>query len=121
MQTLTIAEAVRNNRKGFYLYNRIILPFKGQVLKLIIHDDIHIDFAYDEDIEVSQDPQNTSIYLRGIRLDKFIDSYKTIKLVCAEWDADLTDASNHIKLICKIQDQHCVMISKPDENTLFIE
>ncbi|GEM_PF-1472748 len=120
----TIRQALKEGKNGYHIGGRLILPFRCQLLKLVIKDEIHTEFVGNEHVKISQDPQNTSIYFRETgRLVSFLGEYHPIKMIAAEWDADLTDPSTHIKLIVELEDFHIARI-KPldnDSDVLFIE
>ena len=118
----TIKYALKNNRKGFHIGNRIILPFKCHLIKLIADSDIVTEFSGSDDIQISQSPKNTSVYFteRGA-IRSMIDNYKVVKLIACEEDSDLTLVDNHIKLVCEIDSNHVVLIYEPNEDMLFIE
>ena len=118
----TIKYALKNNRKGFHIGNRIILPFKCHLIKLIADSHIVTEFSGSDDIKITQSPKNTSVYFteRGA-IRSMIDKYKVVKLIACEEDSDLTTADNHIKLVCEIDSNHVVLIYEPNEDMLFIE
>ncbi len=118
----TIKEALAEDKKGFHIGQRLILPFRCQLIKLIFDNEIHTEMVGNPDIKLHQDPRNTSIYVtsRG-RLSNFIGRYKYIKLIVCEWDDDLCDVTTHQKLICELHDNHEVDIAVPSEDTLFVE
>ena len=41
----TIDEVLKSKNNGLYYGNRIILPFKGTLLKVVMEDDIITDFS----------------------------------------------------------------------------
>ena len=119
---LTIRQALDQNKDGFHIGHRLILPFRCQLIKLIVDGEIITEMVGGDDIKLQQDPKNTSIYIRSIsKLDNYLGSYKVIKVIACEWEADLTDLSNHVKLVCEIKDQHSVCIHEPSDDMLFIE
>ena len=118
----SIKSALKVKKKGFHIGHRLVLPFRCQVLKLIVEAEIFTELVGSKHIKLQQGPQNTSIYFRDIgKLSNFIGTYKVIKLIACEWDTDLSDMNNHIKLICEIKDNHQVDIHKPSDDRLFIE
>lgn len=122
MTTEEILNIVNSDKKGFYIGERMILPFKCNLIKLIVDNSIYYEFVGNDDIKLSQEKFNTSIYFRSKgRLSTFEDSYEAIKLVVASEDVDLTDKSNHIKIVCYIKKKREVEISLPDDDILFIE
>ena len=119
---LTIKQALEEKREGFHIGHRLILPFRCQIIKIIIESDIFTEMVGSKSLKISQDPKNTSIYFRSHgALDKTIGKYQSIKIIAAEWDSDLSDVKNHIKIICEIDDTHIVMIHAPSKDMLFIE
>ena len=117
-----IYEALQEGRKGFHIGQRLILPFRCQVIKLIISGDIYTEMVGGEHIKISQDPKNTSIYFRTSgRLRNMVDTYSVIKMIIAEWEDDLTEIGKHIKMVCETEDNHVVNIHQPSDDMLFIE
>lgn len=118
----TIQQALDEGKEGFHIGTRLILPFKCQIIKIIIESEIFTELIGSKDIKLAQDIENTSIYFRSHgSLDKTIGKYEVVKIVASEWDADLSDVNTHIKLICEIGDTHVVKIHLPSEDMLFIE
>lgn len=121
MNTKEITNVVNSDSKGFYVGNRLILPFKCQLLKLIVDGHIYTEFVGNEDIKISQDPKNTSVYFREVgKLSHFEDTYKSIKMIVAGEDEDLTDHDKHLKLVCYIHDHGAVDMEVPGDDILFI-
>ncbi len=118
-----IESKLNADEKGFYIGNRLILPFRCNLIKLIADNHIYTEFVGNEDVKVSQDTHNTSIYFRESgRLKRFDDdSYELVKLVVADLDVNLCDRSNHIKLICELGENHTVTVRKATREDLFIE
>ena len=117
-----IVEIVKSDKKGFYIGSRMILPFKCNLIKLIADNHIFTEFVGNDHLKIAQTAKNTSIYFRETgRLSKFEGGYKNIKLILASEESDLTDVSNHIKVICHILENREVTLSLPTENDLFIE
>ena len=117
-----IINKVKSGIKGFYIGNRIILPFRCLLIKLIVQSDIFTEFVGNQHIKISQEAKNTSIYFRETgKLSELQGSYQYIKLIVAGIEEDLTDRTTHIKLVCKILDDHEVDIEFPSDDVLFIE
>lgn len=118
----SIKAALDGKMSGFHIGNRIILPFRCQFIKLIVSKHIYHEFSGNKDIKISQDPKNTSVYFTTVGdLDNYIGTYKIIKAIVAEWDADLTDVSNHKKLIFEPNEEHILDIYLPNDDMIFIE
>jgi len=112
---------INSDKKGYHTGKRMILPFKCNIIKLIVDGHIFTEFVGSDDIKIAQDYQNTSIYFREIgKLKQFEGGYSLIRIIIAPLEADLTDKSQHIKLICKIEENHEVEIALPSEDVLFI-
>ncbi|MFK7899749.1 MAG: hypothetical protein AB8B61_03215, partial [Cyclobacteriaceae bacterium] len=100
-----LINVIQSDKKGYYTGTRMILPFKCNILKLIVDGHIFTEFVGSEDIKIAQDQKNTSIYFRQIgKLKKFEGEYSLIKVIIAPLETDLTEKENHFKLICKILD-----------------
>ncbi len=116
-----ILNIINSNIKGYYIGSRLILPFKCNLIKLIADSEIYTEFVGSNDVKIAQSEKNTSIYFREIgRLSRFEDSYKSIKLIVASEQDDLTVKTNHLKIICRILDQNEVELEVPDDDMLFI-
>jgi hypothetical protein len=117
-----IVDILNSDKQGFYIGTRLILPFRCNLIKLIADSHIFTEFVGSEHVKIAQTEQNTSIYFREMgRLKELEDSYKSIKIVIASEQADLTDMDNHIKVICHILDHHHVELEVPGPDDLFIE
>ena len=118
----TIKNALENKRKGFHIGNRIILPFKCQLIKIIADGDIVTEFSGSDDVKINHSVKNTSIYFseKGA-IRSMIDTYKVVKVIACEEDSDISIPENHIKLVCEIDSDHVVLIYEPTEDMLFIE
>lgn len=122
MSTDEILAIVNSDKKGFHIGERLILPFKCNLLKLIVDNKIYTEFVGNDDVKISQEAHNTSIYFRSAgRLSSFEGSYELIKIVVASETVDLTDRKNHIKIVCHILDDREVEIELPGDDILFIE
>ncbi len=107
---------------GFYIGSRLILPFKCTIIKLIVDNHIFTEFVGSEDVKVSQEAKNTSIYFRESgRLRHFEGSYESIKLIVAGLDEDLCDRATHLKVICSIKENHEAPLRMAGREDLFIE
>ena len=122
MTSEKIVEIIASEKKAFHIGNRMILPFKVNIIKLVVDSHIFTEFVGSEDVKISQDKNNTSIYFREVgRLSAFENTYKNIKIIMASEEADLTDRSQHIKCICHILENHEASLEIPGEDDLFIE
>ncbi len=122
MSTEQIIEIIKSDKKAFHIGNRMILPFRVNIIKLVVDSHIFTEFVGNEDVKISQDKQNTSIYFREVgRLSAFANTYKSIKIVMASEEADLSNPATHIKCIVHVLDNHQASLEVPGEDDLFIE
>ena len=119
---MRIKEALAQNKQGFFIDHRIILPFKCNIIKIMVGGDVITEMVGGKEVKLHQENFNTSIYFRTIgKLENYVGTYKVIKLIVAEMDSDLTDMDQHIKLVCEFEEPHGVVIHEPDDDMLFIE
>ena len=124
MKTQKIIDKIHNGDKGFYIGNRMILPFKCQFIKLIVDNHIITEFVGNPNIKVSQEEKNTSIYFRETgKLNNFEGSYECIKMIISGLSEDLCNREKHLKIICMINENHEVRLELAEDNKdiLFIE
>lgn len=119
----TIEEALKIGLSGLYYGNRALLPFTCEVLKIIIDDEIIMNFSPDsKSIYVNETAQYTEIYFKQYKnLKDVVSKYESIKLIVIEKDKDIFNFDNHIKLVVRVEDEHKLTIEKTDEDILFIE
>ncbi len=119
----TIDEVLKNKLNGLYYGNRVILPFSCYLLKVIIEDDIIMDFSPgSKSVYINEDKNFTEIYFKQFKnIKDVVSKFESIKLIAVEKDKDIFDFGNHIKLVIHIQDEHKLTIEKTDEDILFIE
>lgn len=120
-QAGTVNEALNNNSKGFYTGHRLVLPFRCQILKMMVQGEVITEFVGGDNVKIHQDPVNTSVYLRTRgSLNEMSEGYQLIKFLVCEWNADVCDRDNHIKIVCKTLANNEIEISLPGEDVLFI-
>lgn len=119
----TIEEALKYGQYGLYYGNRAILPFNCEILKVIIDDDIIMNFSPDSKlIYIHESANYTEIYFKQYKnLKDVVSKYEAVKLIAVEKDKDIFNFDNHIKLVIHIEDEHKLKIEKTDEDILFIE
>lgn len=121
MSKQELLDIINSNKKGYYSGNRMIFPFKCNFIKIIADSHIMTEFKKNNDLTVSQEPLNTSLYFREIgRLNDFEDGYQYIKIVLASLEDDLSNPDNHIKILAKIEENHRVEFEIPNDDVLFI-
>lgn len=118
----TIQQALDANATGFYIGRRIIFPYRCQFIKVIFDNEVFTDFTGRADVIVEQGPENTSLHILGKGLlQKYAERFAKMKLIICEYDADLTDFHNHIKLVCEIGEKHEIRLRLPGDDVLFID
>lgn len=119
---MTIKDALAKNKDGYYIGNRMVLPFKCQIIKIMFDKETHHQMVGNDEIQLHQDPMNTSIYFPKISdLNRWVNTHYPIKLIVAEMDADLTHQDMHVKLVGDIEEDHILKVHPPDENVIWIE
>jgi hypothetical protein len=118
-----LGELLKSNPKGLYYKNRLILPFQGIFLKIIINDDVIMDFSpASKDVYLAENENFTDVYFKEYKhLKDVVSKYEAIKIVLVEKGADIFNFDNHKKIAVYLEDKHRVSIQEIDEDILFIE
>jgi len=119
----TINEVLKNNVNGLYYGNRVILPFRAEILKAIIEKEIITDFSTThKGAQYNVTDDYTEIYFLDYKeLSESVSKYETIKLVVVEKGKDLFDFQNHKRLIIHLMEKHFLKIEEANSEILFIE
>ncbi len=119
----TISDALKSKKQGLYYGNRVLLPFNAYILKVIINDDIIMDFSPSSKyIFINETEAYTEIYFKDYKnIKEIVSKYEAIKLIAVEKDKDVFNMDNHFKLDIRIGDKHNLSIEKTDDDILFIE
>lgn len=119
----TIDEVLKNNITGLHYGNRVLLPFKAEILKAIIEKDIITDFSTThKGAQCNKTDNYTEIYFLDYKdLAEEMSKYETIKLIVVENGKDIFDFKNHKRLILHLQEEHTVKIEEANGEILFIE
>lgn len=119
----TLSEILKSKPTGLYYKNRLILPFEAVFLKIIIDDDIIMDFSpSSKHIYINENETYTDIYFKQFKhLKDAVSKYEAIKMVVVEKGDDLFNFDNHKKIIIYLEEKHQVKIEKTEEDILFIE
>ena len=119
----TISEVLKNNVSGLCYGNRILLPFEGIVLKLVIEKNLLRDFSPSSDtVYINQTNEFLEIYFKEYdSLKNSLSKYETIKMVIVEKGSDVFDFQNHKKIALHILENHKVKIEEITDDILFIE
>ena len=119
----TLNEILKSKPNGLYYKNRLILPFQGVFLKIIIDDDIIMDFSpSSKHISINENETYTDIYFKQFKnLKDAVSKYEAIKMVMVERGKDIFNFDNHKKIIIYLKEKHQVKIEETEEDILFIE
>ena len=103
--------------------NRLILPFQGIFLKIIVNDDIITDFSpSSKHIYLTEIENFTDIYFKEYKhLKEAVSKYEAIKMVVVEKGKDIFNFDNHKKIVIYLGEKHQVTIEETEEDILFIE
>jgi hypothetical protein len=119
----TLNEILKNKPKGLYYRNRLILPFQAIFLKIIVDDDVIMDFSpSSKHCYLFENEDFTDIYFKEYRnLKDAVSKYEAVKMVLVEKGKDIFNFDNHKKIIVYLKEKHQVLIEETDEDILFIE
>ena len=123
MNMATLNEILKNKPTGLYYKNRLILPFQGVFLKVIVDDDIIMDFSpSSKHVYLSEIEDYTDIYFKEYKhLKDAVSKYEAIKMVLVEKGKDIFNFDNHKKIVIYLDEKHRVKIEETEEDILFIE
>ncbi len=118
-----LTEVLKNKMKGLYYNNRLILPFQGIFLKIIVDDEIIMDFSPDsKHIYIKQIGEYVDIYFKEYKhLKDAVSKYEAIKMVVVEKGKNIFDFKYHKKIVIYLKEKHEVTIEETDDDILFIE
>jgi len=118
-----IKEIFDENIIGLHYGNRILLPFKAEILKIVIGTNIITNFSKKFDgasIRVSN--YYTEIYFFEYKnLAEQLSKYEVIKLVVVQQDEDIFNFDNHVSIELEIKSNHKLLIKKIPADLLFFE
>lgn len=119
----SLDEVLKNNLKGIYYGNRILLPFQCHILKIVIENHIITDFSLaNKGAYLNETPFYTEIYFLDYKdLGEKISRYENIKMIVVEKGKDIFDFSQHRKIALHPEENHNILIKELDENTIFID
>lgn len=116
-------EVLKNKLNGLYYRNRVLLPFSGYALKMMVDDEIITDFSIQNGkVEINEYEEFMELYFSDYEdLKEVVSKYEAIKMIIVEKGNDVFDFANHRKLLMYLGEEHKVSIEESDENILFIE
>lgn len=119
----TLAEVLEKKMKGLHYGNRVLLPFKAEILKMVIGRNIITDFSknpHGASIRVTD--YYTEIYFCDYKdLEEELASYEVVKLVVVEQGKDIFNFENHIPLELDPGEKHELTIAQIGDDLIFIE
>jgi hypothetical protein len=118
-----IDDVLKEKLTGLHYRNRIIVPFTGYILKLIVDKEIITDFSVENGkVEIKEYPDFLEVYFTDFKdLKDAVSKYEAIKMIIVEKGKDVFDFSNHRKILLYLTENHKLLIEETDENILFIE
>ena len=119
----SLKEILKSKPTGLFYKNRLILPFQGIFLKVIVDDDIIMDFSpSSKQIYITENENYTDMYFKEYKhLKDAVSKYEAIKMVLVEKGKDIFNFDNHQKIVIYLDKKHQVNIEETDEDILFIE
>lgn len=118
-----IKELLDDNGSGLHYGNRILLPFKAEVLKIVIGTQIITDFSKKIDgayIRITD--LYTEIYFYEYKnLSEQLSKYEVIKLVVVQDGEDIFNFDNHVQIELEIKEKHKLLIKRIPDDLLFFE
>ncbi len=119
----SIKEVLNENITGLYFGNRVLLPFKAEILKVVIGTNIITDFSKNLDgASVRVTDFYTEIYFYEYEnLEEELSEYEVIKLIAVQQGEDVFNFDNHIPIELAIESKHKLLIKPIPDDLLFFE
>jgi len=119
----TLDEILKQNAKALYFGNRVLLPFKAHLLKVIFENEIIMDFSLSKfGATYNINDEFTEIYFHGVRdVEEKCSKYRDIRLILVEIGKDIFDFGNHRKLSLYLEGNHELTIKEINGDILFFE
>ena len=118
-----IDDIISKEKKGLHYGNRVILPCEVELLKVIINDDIIMDFSSSKyGAEYNIKDGFTEIYFKDVKsVEDELSKFESIKMIVVDKNKSLFDFNNHRKVSLHTEDKHILKITELDDDVLFIE
>ena len=115
--------ALNEKKNGLFYGSRVILPFVVDIFKVVIDDDIIMDFSPFSEIAYYEKYDDfTEIYFfEHEDILKDVSKYETIKLIIVEEGNDMFDFANHRKLSLNPVEHHKLEIEELPDDVVFID
>ncbi len=119
----SINDILNNNDGGLYYGNRVLLPFKAEILKIVIDSEIITDFSrHPHGAFVRVTDNYTEIYFSDYKnLEEELTKYDVIKIVLVQQGEDIFNSENHIPIELSIASKHKLSIQKIGDDKIFFE
>ena len=119
----TVKEVLDEGLNGLVYGNRILLPFKAELLKIVIDSEIITNFGKRlKGAHVRVTDYYTEIYFLDYKiLINEIPKYKSIKMVLVEQGEDIFDFDHHKSLEIQFLGKHRISIKKIGDDLIFFE
>jgi hypothetical protein len=119
----SLDDVLKNKDTGLCYRNRILLPFSGYILKMMVDDEIITDFSINNGkAEINEYPEFMEIYFLDFEdIKEAVSKYEAVKMIIVEKGKDLFNFNNHRKILLYLAEEHKVNIEETDEDILFIE
>ncbi len=119
----TIKEVLNGNGSGLYYGNRVLLPFRAEILKIVIDSNIITDFSKKpHGAKVRVTDNYTEIYFCDYKnLEEELTDYDVIKLALVQQGDNIFDFEKHIPIELAIEAKHKLSIKKIGDDKLFYE
>lgn len=119
----TINEVLNENGSGLYYGNRVLLPFKAEILKIVIDSEIITDFSKQfHGAQVRVTDFYTEIYFFDYKnLEEELTEYDLIKVVLVQQGENIFNVENHIPIELSIESKHKLTIKKISDDKIFFE
>lgn len=119
----TLQNAIDEAVKALYYGNRLLLPFKVDILKIVIENDIITNFNSDKhDAKYFVRDSFTEIYFNDFKdIGAHAKDNDIIKMTVVEKGNDLFDTKKHIAIGLTYFSGHQLNIDKLDDEILYFE
>jgi hypothetical protein len=119
----TIKEVLEKGGYGLYFGNRVLLPFRCHILKVIFENEIITDFSSSKRGACYKMVDNfTEIYFHEVDdLSEVVTEFKGIKMIVVQEGNDVFNFEDHEKLNVLLDGEHKLKIEKVEDDILFFE
>jgi len=119
----TLNEVLNEKLDGLLYGNRVLLPFKAEILKIVIDTEIITDFSkqlHGAHVRVTE--LYTEIYFLDYKVLKDeLSKYDVIKMVVVPQGEDIFNFANHIPIELRMKGKHNLSINKIGDDLIFFE